>query len=68
MWLTNSGSGKSHLLRHIISSLRSSYAASSSHREAKEMVVVTASTGLAGYNVGGTSLHSFAGVGLAKGI
>lgn len=56
----SAGTGKSVLLREIISSLRKKFA-----RDA-ERVAVTASTGLAACNVGGVTLHSFAGIGLGK--
>lgn len=56
----SAGTGKSVLLREIISSLRKQYA-----RE-PDRVAVTASTGLAACNVGGVTLHSFAGIGLGK--
>ena len=54
------GTGKSVLLREIISALRERY------RREPDRVAVTASTGLAACNVGGVTLHSFAGIGLGK--
>ncbi len=56
----SAGTGKSVLLREIIQVLRSRY-----NRET-DRVAVTASTGLAACNVGGVTLHSFAGIGLGK--
>lgn len=56
----SAGTGKSVLLREIISALRKKYA-----RE-PDRVAVTASTGLAACNVGGVTLHSFSGIGLGK--
>ncbi len=56
----SAGTGKSVLLREIIMELRKKY-----HRE-PDRVAVTASTGLAACNVGGVTLHSFAGIGLGK--
>jgi ATP-dependent DNA helicase PIF1 len=56
----SAGTGKSVLLREIISSLRKKF-----QRE-PDRVAVTASTGLAACNVGGVTLHSFAGIGLGK--
>ncbi|KAM0722669.1 hypothetical protein Q7P37_002110 [Cladosporium fusiforme] len=56
----SAGTGKSVLLREIIASLRKKYA-----RE-PDRIAVTASTGLAACNVGGVTLHSFAGIGLGK--
>lgn len=54
------GTGKSVLMRAIISELKSKYG-----RDA-ERVAVTASTGLAACNIGGVTLHSFSGIGLGK--
>ncbi|KAI7088466.1 ATP-dependent DNA helicase, partial [Hortaea werneckii] len=54
------GTGKSVLLREIIAGLRKKY-----QRE-PDRVAVTASTGLAACNIGGVTLHSFAGIGLGK--
>lgn len=58
----SAGTGKSHLLREIIHHFRS-----------EEMKVgksgtlaVTASTGIAAVAIGGTTLHSFAGIGLGN--
>jgi ATP-dependent DNA helicase PIF1 len=56
----SAGTGKSVLMREIINSLREKY-----NRE-PDRVAVTASTGLAACNVGGVTLHSFAGIGLGK--
>ncbi|OAR02091.1 hypothetical protein LLEC1_06673 [Akanthomyces lecanii] len=54
------GTGKSVLMRAIISELKAKYARES------ERVAVTASTGLAACNIGGVTLHSFSGIGLGK--
>ena len=51
------GTGKSVLLRAIIDELRPSMG---------QRLVVTASTGIAACNIGGCTLHSFAGFGLGK--
>jgi hypothetical protein len=60
IFLTGSaGTGKSFLLRHIITSLRRMYPQGTVH--------VTASTGAAAVLIGGTTVHSFAGVGLGAG-
>jgi ATP-dependent DNA helicase PIF1 len=56
----SAGTGKSVLMREIISSLRKIY------KREPDRVAVTASTGLAACNVGGVTLHSFAGIGLGK--
>lgn len=56
----SAGTGKSVLLREIIASLRKEF-----QRE-PDRIAVTASTGLAACNVGGVTLHSFAGIGLGK--
>ena len=53
----SAGTGKSVLLRSIIKALKHKY---------QDGVAVTASTGLAACNIGGTTLHNFAGVGLAN--
>lgn len=56
----SAGTGKSVLLREIIFALKKI-----SNRE-PDRVAVTASTGLAACNIGGVTLHSFAGIGLGK--
>lgn len=56
----SAGTGKSVLLRSAIQELKLL------HRH-PEAVAVTASTGLAACNIGGITLHSFAGVGLGAG-
>ena len=50
----DAGTGKSFLLRRIIDALR-----------LVSCTFVTASTGIAACNIGGTTVHSFAGVGIA---
>ena len=55
----SAGTGKSVLLREIIRACRSGGLSSSA-------VAVTASTGIASVNVGGGTLHSWAGIGLGK--
>ncbi|KAG9090458.1 hypothetical protein FRC07_012106, partial [Ceratobasidium sp. 392] len=52
----SAGTGKSVLLREIIRQLK----------ERNKRVAVTASTGIAAVNIGGKTLHSFAGVGLGN--
>lgn len=54
------GTGKSVLMRAIIEQLRRKFAKDT------ERLAVTASTGLAACNIGGMTLHSFAGIGLGK--
>jgi len=54
------GTGKSVLLREIIDALKKFYVRN------PEVLAVTASTGLAACNVGGVTLHSFAGIGLGR--
>lgn len=56
----SAGTGKSVLLREIIKVLRDKY------KREPDRVAVSASTGLAACNVGGVTLHSFAGIGLGK--
>ena len=56
----SAGTGKSVLMREIISALRKK------HKREADRVAVTASTGLAACNIGGVTLHSFAGIGLGK--
>ncbi|KAH9165095.1 PIF1-like helicase-domain-containing protein [Lactarius sanguifluus] len=54
----SAGTGKSVLLREIIKTLRKEYV------RTPEAVAVTASTGIAACNIGGVTIHSFAGIGL----
>jgi len=54
------GTGKSVLLKAIIKQLREDF------DDYDSAVAVTASTGIAAINIGGSTLHSFAGVGLGK--
>jgi len=55
------GTGKSFLLRFVIQELKKRAAGQ------EGAVAVTAPTGIAATNVGGVTIHSWAGVGLAKG-
>lgn len=52
------GTGKSVLLRAIIEALRKK------HKGQSDAVAVTASTGMAACNIGGNTIHSFAGIGI----
>ncbi|TFY61108.1 hypothetical protein EVG20_g7185 [Dentipellis fragilis] len=54
----SAGTGKSVLLRAIIQALKK-------HRH-PETFAITASTGIASINIGGTTLHSWAGIGLGQ--
>ncbi|KAJ3280727.1 hypothetical protein HDU79_011423 [Rhizoclosmatium sp. JEL0117] len=56
----SAGTGKSVLMREIIAMLRSKYS--------DEQVAITAPTGIAASNIGGVTLHAFAGVGLAAAV
>ncbi|KAK9478350.1 PIF1-like helicase-domain-containing protein [Lipomyces japonicus] len=56
----SAGTGKSVLLREIIKNLHQKYG------QYTDSVAITASTGLAACNIGGVTLHSFAGIGLGK--
>lgn len=55
------GTGKSVLLREIISAMKRKY------KSTPDAVAVTASTGMAACNIGGTTIHSFGGIGLGEG-
>ncbi|WWC92397.1 uncharacterized protein L201_007354 [Kwoniella dendrophila CBS 6074] len=55
----SAGTGKSVLLRELITNLRKKFTS------APDAVAITASTGIAACNIGGVTLHSFGGVGLA---
>ncbi|GHJ87381.1 hypothetical protein NliqN6_3783 [Naganishia liquefaciens] len=57
----SAGTGKSVLLREIIAALRKKYAGK------EDSIAVTASTGMAACNIGGMTIHSFAGIGLGTG-
>jgi ATP-dependent DNA helicase PIF1 len=56
----SAGTGKSVLMRSIIKKLRDRYI------KEPDRLAVTASTGLAAVNIDGSTLHSFAGIGLGK--
>jgi ATP-dependent DNA helicase PIF1 len=56
----SAGTGKSVLLREVIGGLRGKY-----KKIGSDAVAVTASTGIAACNIGGVTIHSFAGIGLA---
>jgi ATP-dependent DNA helicase PIF1 len=56
----SAGTGKSVLLREIIAALRKK------HFKEPDRVAITASTGLAACNIGGITLHSFAGIGIGN--
>ena len=51
----DAGTGKSYVLRLMVTALKKKLGA--------KKVFVTASTGIAACNIGGTTLHSFAGMG-----
>ncbi|THG99153.1 hypothetical protein EW026_g3138 [Hermanssonia centrifuga] len=54
----SAGTGKSVLLREIIKVLKKKHARSA------DSVAITASTGIAACNIGGVTIHSFAGIGI----
>jgi ATP-dependent DNA helicase PIF1 len=55
----SAGTGKSFLLRYLVQELR--------EKHGNNAVAVTASTGIAAINLGGQTIHSFAGIGLSSG-
>lgn len=55
----SAGTGKSVLLKKTIKALKDKYRLGE--------IAVTASTGLAAHHIGGTTLHSFSGIGLGNG-
>jgi ATP-dependent DNA helicase PIF1 len=55
----SAGTGKSRLLKLLIRQLNDKYS--------EAAVAVTASTGIAALNIRGRTVHSFAGIGLARG-
>ena len=60
------GSGKSHILDYILKinqSLSTQEVGGGGGRMKKKNIVITATTGLAACNIGGVTIHSFAGVG-----
>lgn len=57
----SAGTGKSVLLREIIRTLQKRYIKSS------DAIAITASTGIAACNIGGVTIHSFAGIGIGEG-
>ena len=59
------GTGKSVLLREIIRWARRHHRTDVEHH--KNSVAVTASTGMAAVNIGGVTLHSWAGIGFGNG-
>ncbi|RXW21685.1 hypothetical protein EST38_g4179 [Candolleomyces aberdarensis] len=54
----SAGTGKSVLLREIIKVLRKKFV------KTPDAIAITASTGIAACNIGGVTIHSFAGIGL----
>ncbi|KAG1876415.1 PIF1-like helicase-domain-containing protein [Suillus subalutaceus] len=57
----SAGTGKSVLLREIIRILQKKYVKS------PDAIAITASTGIAACNIGGVTIHSFAGIGIGEG-
>ena len=65
LFITGSaGTGKSYLMKFIVQELKSKYG--SRPEQQSSAVVVTAPTGVAAINVGGQTIHSFAGIGQSK--
>ncbi|GMM29301.1 DNA helicase [Martiniozyma asiatica (nom. inval.)] len=66
----SAGTGKSFLLKHIVKQLCQKYGSpGTSIAQAMGVgVAVTATTGLAAYNIGGMTINSYLGIGLGKGL
>jgi chromosomal replication initiation ATPase DnaA len=65
----SAGTGKSYLLKYIVQEMRTKFGEMSETDDtisAGESVVITAPTGVAAINVGGCTIHSFAGIGLGE--
>jgi hypothetical protein len=66
----SAGTGKSFLLKHLIHELKRMYNSPNGDVRGSNVVdkvAVTAPTGIAAINVGGVTVHSFAGIGLGVG-
>ena len=59
------GSGKSHVLQTLLKANKAGIGGKNGGKERK--IFVTATTGVAACNVGGTTVHAFAGVGVGTG-
>lgn len=59
------GTGKSLLLKHIVSDLRQRYE-HPDDTESDSVVFITSTTGVSAFNINGITLHSYAGIGLGK--
>lgn len=60
----SAGTGKSHVLRICVDAIRRNLASRTGNTEyANDALHVTAPTGIAACNIGGTTIHSFAGIG-----
>lgn len=65
----SAGTGKSYLLKYIVQEMRTKFGQMSQSDDtisAAYSVVITAPTGVAAINVGGCTIHSFAGIGLGE--
>jgi Cdc6-like AAA superfamily ATPase len=65
----SAGTGKSYLLKYIVQEMRTKFGEMSETDDtisAAGSVVITAPTGVAAINVGGCTIHSFAGIGLGE--
>ena len=65
LFITGSaGTGKSYLMRYIVQEMKRKHEGDLSQGLGE--VVVTAPTGVAAINVGGQTIHSFAGIGQSE--
>lgn len=61
------GAGKSYVIERFVTILRNHYASMSDDPgDAAGKVVVTAATGMAATNIGGTTIHSYSGLGICS--
>eukprot|EP01138_Halocafeteria_seosinensis_P010381 gb/GECG01010599.1/.p1 GENE.gb/GECG01010599.1/~~gb/GECG01010599.1/.p1 ORF type:complete len:408 (+),score=51.60 gb/GECG01010599.1/:1-1224(+) len=64
----SAGTGKSHVLKICVDALKRSFYNKTGNRQyAEEALHVTAPTGIAACNIGGTTIHSFGGIGKGEG-